>query len=623
MKRMAVAVTLSLAVFACGGAAGFRSAPSLASQIQSGSDGPSHAFITLSPDAGPPGTVVTLHGFIPSMKNMPVKTADQNATGNLAFGGFSIGLEYAAIDGTWSATDPGHFVGHFTVPKTAWLTPHGIHDLKDGSYVVAINCFVFGAAVKGCSADPDQAQATFTLTHVSSTTTPAPYLHLSPDPAKPGQTVHVSGWAPLTEIIGVPFPYNFTWSQEGQSFTPVNGTLSQSLTGKLSGSFEVPVTNAGHGLAHVGLQYYFSQLNTTISLAATPFHVQAPLNWADLAIPHTVVSASNAEPIAKSGSFMALPSQNPGVILVSHNGARSWQTLHVTGIGQVSEQLGYPVDWQQGQKSPEVSSALVDQRFPDSLFITTAAILKQYKSAPPIFYTPYESTDNGAHWRPVPIPHGFTQGDFGGFFTSSGRVEATWVRASSIAIEVTSNGGVSWHRSALLPLNHGLPVQFGPFADQYPGMGADINDPVLRQDHHRWVTSTTVEATVAAAPASQLDRLREGTLLLNPQSPYDAEITTNRGISWQYVSLPQIPGGFSGQHLLMLANGDLVATNANGRWYVLLPHKTAWQPVPQTVLPQSIEVIEAVGPVLWWYENGPSSAREAAVDIHHTQENQL
>lgn len=619
MKWLAATAALSTVGLTLFGATGSLQAKTLPTVRRDSTATSSQPSITLSPDAGLPGTVVTVRGYIPSMKNESVKTLDQNSIGNIAFGGFTDGLEYAASSSTWSASDPGHFEARFTVPKTAWLTPTDTHALVNGSYSVAINCFTVGQAQAGCDLGPNQASATFTLTGAPQKPAPKAYLHLSLDRAKPGDTVHVTGWAPLTEIIGVPFPYNFTWSQNGNTSSPVSGTLSQSLSGQLSGSFKVPAANARAGLAHVGLQYLFERSNVSVSLAETPIHVLAPLTWAQLAIPSAVASESNSEPIGRSGDLVALPSQTTGTFLASRNGGRSWRIVNVSAINQLAEKMGYPTDWTT-EKSPEVSTVLVDARDPSSFFITTAAISKKYGSAPPIFYTPYYSINSGASWRAVPVPRGFTQGDFGGFLTSNGRIEATWVKNSATAIEVTDNGGVSWHMGALLPLYNGLPLQFGAFPDQYPGMGVGIQQPVASEIHDHWATSTTVDATAAGAPASQLDRLLDGTLLINPMSPYEVELTQNGGTSWQYVAIPNPPGGLTGQELMMLHNGNLITTGSNGGWYLLRARSTVWTPIPKTILPSGLQVIEQIGGELWWYQYAPASASAAARDVHHTRE---
>jgi hypothetical protein len=152
-------------------------------------------------------------------------------------------------------------------------------------------------------------------------------------------------------------------------------------------------------------------------------------------------------------------------------------------------------------------------------------------------------------------------------------------------------------------------------------MGIGITDPVLRHQGTRWVTSTTVSATVSQAPPSQLDALHGATLLINPMSAYQLELTQNAGKSWQYVRIPAVPGG-PAQHLMMLQNGFLLAEGAN-HWYVLAPHNTRWKPVPEAILPNSFETIQQWGSTLWWYTTEPSGAGSAALDVHHVSESRL
>ncbi len=622
MKWLALMATLGSATLGLAGTVGTVPAYAHSSTREATTAPPvSRDSITLSPDSGPPGTTVTIHGFIPSMQKLSSKTLNTSVIGNLAFGGFASGLEYAAPATKWSRTNPGHFTVTFQVPKTAWLTPNGTHTLADGPYSVAINCFVAPSSVKGCVQSPGQAKATFTLTNVPSTPAPKPYLRLSPATVKPGDTVHVSGWAPLTEIIGVPFPYSITWSQNGQTSTNVSGSLTQSLTGQLSGSFQVPASNSSPGIAHVGLSYLFIPNDAAVALAPTAIHVLAPLTWQALSLPKTVANTSNASAIAKAGPRMAMPSQTPGSFLASDNGGRAWHAISVAAIDPIAQKLGYPTDWMASSSGPVVSSVLLDVHDPSSFFITVGAIKKQYGSAPPVFYTPYDSTNGGATWHAVPVPQGFTQGDFGGFFKSGKGVTAAWTKGSQTKFELTTNGGATWNLGAYTAPANGLSLQFGPFSDQYPGMGIGIPDPVLRHQGTRWVTSTTVSATVSQAPPSQLDALHGATLLINPMSAYQLELTQNAGKSWQYVRIPAVPGG-PAQHLMMLQNGFLLAEGAN-HWYVLAPHNTRWKPVPEAILPNSFETIQQWGSTLWWYTTEPSGAGSAALDVHHVSESRL
>lgn len=622
MKWLALMAALGSASLGFAGTMGTVPAESLPSARETATaPAASRDSITLSPDSGPPGTIVTVHGFIPSMQKLPFKILNTSVIGNLAFGGFASGLEYAAPATNWSRTNPGHFTVTFQVPKTAWLTPNGTHSLTDGPYSVAINCFVAPSSLKGCAQRPGQATATFTLTNVPSTPAPKPYLHLSPAAAKPGDTVHVSGWAPVTEMIGVPFPYNITWSQNGQTSTAVSGSLTQSLTGQLSGSFQVPAANSSPGIAHVGLRYLFIPNDAAVALAPTAIRVLAPLAWQSLAIPKSVANTSNANAIAKAGPRMAMPSQTPGSFLASDDGGRAWHAISVAAINSISQKFGYPTDWMASSSGPVVSSVLLDVHDPSSFFITVGAIKKQYGSAPPVFYTPYDSTNGGAAWHAVPVPQGFTQGDFGGFFKSRKGVIAAWVKGSDARFELTSNDGATWKLGAYTPPVNGLSLQFGPFSDQYPGMGIGITDPVLRHQGTRWVPSTTVSATVSQAPPSQLDALHGATLLINPMSAYQLELTQNAGKSWQYVRIPTVPGG-PAERLMMLQIGSLLAEGAN-HWYVLAPHKTRWQPVPEAILPNSFETIQQWGSTLWWYTTQPSGASSALRDVHHVSESRL
>ncbi len=277
----------------------------------------------------------------------------------IAFGGLADGLEYAAANAKWSRTGPRHFTATFQVPETAWLTPNGTHVLVDGSYSVAINGFVAPFSVIGCAQTPGQAEATFNLTQVPSAFAPQPYLRWSPSAAKPGETVYATGGAPLTEIIGVPFSCNLTWSQHGKTSSPVAARLTQSLTGHRSGAFRVPASNVWMGIGHVGISYLFTHDDATMAFAPTAMHVLAPLTWEELLIPKTVDSASNANPIAHAGFRVAMPSQTLGSFLARENGGRTWKAISATAITPIAEKFGYPTHCTENG-GPEVSSVLLN-----------------------------------------------------------------------------------------------------------------------------------------------------------------------------------------------------------------------------------------------------------------------
>ena len=77
--------------------------------------------------------------------------------------------------------------------------------------------------------------------------------------------------------------------------------------------------------------------------------------------------------------------------------------MPLAGIASQASRLGYPVT---DGGTVRVASTHVLASFPQSLFISVDTAPPPYGGGPPIFYSPYYSTDGGSSWHPVPIPPG-------------------------------------------------------------------------------------------------------------------------------------------------------------------------------------------------------------------------
>ena len=638
-------VTLIASLAALGLIAGCGSMKSASQEAMKPVHQGSGAYITVSPASGPPGSIVTLSGFLPEMATVkPSPQGKFQFQGNIGFGGFRYGLTMTPRSTiTWSSRHPGHFTTQFEVPKTAWLTRKGAHPLASGNYKVAIDCF--GVVQAGCAVGADQATTTYHLTGGLSRT-PHTYLALSPSHAKPGQTIQVSGWAPLTSIIGHnPFGYQLTWSQDGHtSGYGQLGSVSQSATGQIRGSFTVPgsLSNGAsvtQGAATVALNYVFngraasggvpSNLKgmVSISTAATAFRVQMALTWAQLQTAAPLREDFNLHPIAVAGNAMAFPGENPGQFWLRASAGSQWRAVSLSGIAVLSMHNGFPATWATGGK-PSAYTVTLDQGFPESYFVTIASIKKTIGEAPPIFYIPYFTTDAGRDWSTVPIPQGFGLDQFGGFHVYQGSVYAYWLGPhGAFASEYTKNGGRTWSNGFLGCPSGGPCLRFGATLMAYPGMGVAMTQPVWRQNaQHQWVQASTVTTNMAA---SELVALSQGqSLLVNPGSNYPLELTTDGGQQWQDVALPTPPhplsGGMPYQSLFMLSDGKLLAnislTSSNG-WYVLAPGSHTWQAVPTSVLPATSLIMTVSGSNVWW--SIPTSTTGTAPVVHVTNASQF
>lgn len=582
---------------------------------------------TLTPASGPPGTPVTITGYVAAMRSATAQQRQQwRYGGDIRFGGLARGLDISPDTLHWSTRHPGHFTVTFQVPRTAWLAPGGIQRLTPGPVTVAIRCL--GPIAKGCAEGPAQGRGTFTVTGPVAAAPASAYLSFSPARAAPGQAVAVSGWAPLTNIIGAlgPFGYELVWG----SGPPV-ATIHQSLTGRLSGHFTVPAYANGRPVAPgpvtVTLSYLFANVGTPaknsgakspppdaeVILAPTHFSVVAGLSWAAIRSAPVRLSAEPA-PFSVVGTEVATPGLNGTSLLMGS--PRALAPVPLGGIAPQAARLGYPAT--NGGGTVRVASARGVAGFPDSLFITVDTAPPPYGGGPPIFYSPFYSTNRGATWHPVPIPPGMTFGSFAGYRAVGSREYALWTAGSRTKAEFTANGGASWIAGALTCPAAGPCLLLGPGPTNDPGMGAAVIQTVWRENHaHQWVSSTQGE--IALAPMQLVGLANGDALIIDSERAYPVEMTTNQGRTWQSVAVPNPPaasaqgGAQVYQALVMLPNGALLGSTLSSTdtptWYVLSPGASHWQAVPPSVLPASAQDLTVASGRLWWFTpgTGPNS----------------
>jgi hypothetical protein len=571
--------------------------------------------LVLSPAAGPPGTVVTLHGYLASMRNATTAQRHEAAFGgDIAFGGFAAGLHISADAITWSSTQPGHFITTIRVPVTNWLTPNGTAVLAPGSYQISLRCF--GLSVRGCAGGPDQLSATFTLTGSVPKAPVSAYLSFSPPAAAVGALVRVTGWAPLTNVIGQPFGYNLVWGPDGTTAA----SIRQSLTGRLSGTFRVPAyvgtgpTRAGN--VTLSLSYMFLRGKTgdykisagkkkfdgLVKLAPTRFRVVEGIRWSALdAVPVRQSAAPSGIWVSPDGSQVLVAGLS-GSFLAGTPGAL--HSVSLNGVAALAASQGYPM-----LAPGVVGSVRGVAAFPLSRFITVSTYAAQYGSAPPAFASPFVSTDGGATWRTLPVPSGMTYGDFVGFRTAGSVVFALWSKGRTTIAEETANGGQTWSAGSPPCPATGACLMLGPGPGAYEGMGTPEVQLVWRQNrHHQWVTAASEDVNIATLQLSAL--LHGDALLVDSGAPYPVQLSSDGGRTWQNVAVPNPPGTASGAgspytNLLLLPNGELLgsvpgSTGATA-WYVLPAGQSRWQSVPSAILPPTAVDLTIADGQLWWY----------------------
>ncbi len=593
--------------------------------------------VMVKPSSGRPGTVVTVTGYDPAAKSMTIRerTNASSNGGNIYFGGIVQGLDMGISTVVYSNAHPGEFTLKFRLPTVPWLTSQGEHPLLPGRYRLLVsslwNCT--GPAFGDCQIIPFDAQGTFTLTGPIPVRRRAPVLHFYPDRGAPGTTIHVRGWAPLTTLLGntQPASYQLVWDPRGRSFTNTGQGvyLTQAMNGALTGAFQVPPNvkplgslTVGRNFVGVGYQFGARANSQGITLAPTPFTILAPKTWASLGNFQPEALATNQQmtafyppnTVTASGSTMAVV---PTMWVMS---AGKWTQVGTKPLAKLAHSTGYPAA-SPANAAPGISSVTLVPGYPRSLFVAMEAEKQQYRSTPPMYNTPYYSTTLGATWRAVPVPRGYTDGDFGGYVTAGSTVAAYFSGKHRWTAEVTQNGGVSWSQTADIPAPPAGPaLVFGPVSNGAFPMGGVLAQQVLRRDGAgRWVPSASMTFNPYTGTTTLVAISAQKALLIEPGGSYPVQITENGGKTWSDVALPPLPHGWAGlgyPTLGMLANGDLLqeAINKPG-WFLLQPGHSTWTQVPASLIPSNLGgSVTISGASVWWVANPGNAMTPPTVD---------
>ncbi len=554
--------------------------------------------ITLSPASGPPGTTVTIRGTVPGMTaaghTAPVFTVCLN--------GCVSGFTDQGTTIRWTGADT--FVSHFTIPRIPVLTASGPLVPRDGVDQIGVTCVK--PQIGGCLG-VTQAHARFRVTHAPRPTRcgngqSCGDIRLSASRLYPGQIVRISGCAPLTQLIGQPFPYTILLSR-GRSTANV-GQTRQDMNGNLTGSFRVPALASGLGQVTggdytVSLQYQFNQPAQPpakripgmtfqlmgkrvpgkggkktvygyelVNLAKRPFTVRALPAWSTLArLDVHSLTQSQALPfavLAGRGTTSSFAYCVPGGIEISRDSGKSWALISTTTAAAASMQTAFPIAYsnQTPMPSPTCQSVSFDPSAPDTLYASFLAINRQYGSAPPFYRVLYETLNGGSTWTAVPGPKGYVEGDFGGIAVESAVYGSPVValyshiispqtgsltRQHTVAI-ATTNGGRSWHQIVLSCPVQGPCVRFGALPGALPGMGTSTLQPLLRSTYHGRIWNALAWPSGYVYPQGLMAGLAEIAWLggndvafVSPGSQFPLRISRNGGRSWQAIALPLPP----------------------------------------------------------------------------------
>lgn len=548
--------------------------------------------ISLSPQQGLPGTVVTITGDVASAPDTRRPAAPAT---DVCWDGCAHGLRESQ-DITWRGT---HFTTSLVVPAVTWLATAGPRPPKSGTFPVTLECLQAppGPAL-GCGGY-DEVSVPFTLVAPNSSRCDAGQacaeFSLNAPSARPGAMIQVSGWAPLTEVIGQPLGYVLTISPRSASFPP-----------------EI-VPSAG---------------DTTFSFAPTPFTVEGGIAWTSLkpAVLNRIQTAGLDRLSADSGNPGHLAYCDPSGIVTSRNLGGSWATVSVRGIDALAAREGYPL---KGQPTKCVGPVL-DPIHAQSVY--AGFVTNKVGSSPPAgSESGYATLDGGRSWYAIPVPAGSDAGSFGGLTVVGSAVEAFFgaVYAPGAAppqpryiSEITRDGGRTWRVGHQLCPATGACVTFGVAApSNCAGIGS--TQPVVTSANGglTWNHPSPVSEVSICSPAS-LAGLSDGSELLLGGRQYEAVLSTDGGRSWQTVNLPALPWGaldngvargFPG--LTALDNGRLLAWMDSGA-QLLLPRAASWctlaatQP-PIPTRPDGTQ-LQVIGADLWWIVSGYGSAPTVA-----------
>jgi hypothetical protein len=631
--------------------------------------------LRLSPTSGPPGTVVTLDGFVPGLTAPPPAYAGVEVCIDGCATGFTAeGLPFHWLGG-------GRFTATFRLPTVPVLTASGPLVWRDGPIRIGFTCF--GPDVAGC-ANRTQASATFTVTgaHPTTCTTNRPCAELTVTPARaePGQLLSVRGYAPLSPLIGRPFGYQLVLSRPDGPAAPV-GQVQQDLDGRVQGSFRLPLIVPGLGAVGSGrfrlsLQYQFNQVPAAVgplppdvrivpkgkvtaagtfgyelvTLAATPFTVLPSPTWASLGrLTPKSVQWSMALPLAaRADTLRDMAVCVPGGIRLTSDGGRTWRLVATAGAVEASMAGPFPIayDLRTPASNATCTSVVWDPNDPETLYASFNAIRRPYGSAPPLYSVLYETRDGGRTWRPVPVPKGYVEGDFGGVTVlrrgAADAVEVVFGRGedatstTAATAEVTTDGGATWHLTGLSCPDVGPCVRFGAMPGQLPGMGAsDLQPLVASTDGGRswrtlaWPTGNVLAQGLVPSGQSELVWLGgENLAFVDATSPFPLCLSADGGRTWRPIALPWPPGsaaalaaGTSPYEVLMwLPDGELLAATSGAptvaaHWWLLGPGASRWVADPGLRAPVVFGRLLVVANRLLWADVSPSGGGATSVRL--------
>jgi hypothetical protein len=574
-----------------------------------------HLSLTLSSYNVKPGETVTITGHYAE----PVPSPRQTFV-NVCWDGCVTGLQDGGSPLHW--TSHTTFRTTFRVPQTAWLvTNHGVvavHALRSGKYQVGVQCI---GAISGCAYSRANAQATVTLTSSAPqrcvTGKPCESMHLSATTAKVGNTIKVTGWAPLQSVIGQPF---------GWDYSVTAGSLKHK---------------------YPALTYEQNQKGGGYNVVMTPqvLHVAPSPTWASLGhVPYISSTFAGPSPVETlSNSNVIAWCATSGLRITGGS-----TPVAVSTSGVATALRGTPLRiFSSPTANPSCSTVLLDPTHHDTIYAGFNTAVDH--SAPPIYIAGLYTTDNGATWRTVPTPAGANVEDFSGFTTDGSQVEALFAGANTynsrgypsgthdglVSAEVTTNGGASWTATTLGCPASGPCTVFGPYEWGNCAMNGSPQ-PLLQgpagstaTSGVRWTNTSWAPSLNSCFSQQLVVSSPRDLLLLDTSSQYPLQESTDAGQTWSYVALPRIAAAnYNGQYtalgnsLLFAPDGSLFSaitppSGTSEDLFLLSPGATSWCQVPRvfrgTITDATNGPLRISGGDLVWIESKyPNDAAETS-----------
>ncbi len=598
---------------------------------------PSGTWIRLAPADGPPGAPIHIDGFLPGGPS--AADADGNPTlqhTTVCWDGCLTGFTAVGVPVEWSADEAGRFTIDFTAPSVPWWSPLGPAPVQNGDYAVGIQCL--GPLVPGCANQEAQATATFQLAGAEPKRCgpgqPCAELTLTPQHAQPGDTLTISGWAPIIETInGKPFGYTLAIDGAGLGSPsgPI-GQVTQQLGGGLSGQLTVPQTVPGAGPLSAGSYNVLLQASTpqTVivgqggpTVATASLNLGPSVTWASLGSGPPVWLAPSADLVNPSvsidpGNPQRLAYCASDAIRLSDDAGRSWRDVPVGGAVEADDHLGLQI---MSGGAPRCISISLDATRPDSLYVVFPTA-DQQMGAPPEFFNGLTTSDGGDTWHIIPAPGQPSDFPFGGFAGfPEGRIEAlfnvTGADAPATVAETTRDGGTTWDPAPMSCPGSGPCLRWGPAPGSIGGMGAPRPQALLRSTDagQTWLaTDVTLDlhASVAGAAAGFGG---SSVLVVAGDEAFPARWSIDGGASWTVVALPALSGSAGSPNsfpaLQILPDGSLIAFGPDGNWEGLPPYGQSWCSLSDVRLPQMPVRFSFTEDDVWWLDpvtGSPASA---------------